>query len=266
MIMRKIILFVALVLLASNAIAQKKTYLVFELIKVTPDKESDFTKVESFWEKMNEQRIKSGEILGWELWRMRDINLEYQYVMVQVFNDPAKMLHKADDAAFLTLAKKAFPAATDKDLLLSRNALIYNKDLSETFYIEQIDQTKGRFDLSIGAVMGINLMKVNPENYAKYENAESKIFKQEWQSRVNEGRLGAWSLLKVIPAKENGSESEISYVSLDKFKDFNQLYGSSNEFKTIRNQADQIAWQDALNAREIHSYEAVLIKKATSGL
>jgi hypothetical protein len=114
--------------------------------------------------------------------------------------------------------------------------------------------------------MGINLMKVNPENYAKYENAESKIFKQEWQSRVNEGRLGAWSLLKVIPAKENGSESEIAYVSLDKFKDFNQLYGSSNEFKTIRNQADQIAWQDALSTREIHSYEAVLIKKVASGL
>jgi hypothetical protein len=95
---------------------------------------------------------------------------------------------------------------------------------------------------------------------------ESKIFKPEWQNRVDAGRTGSWSLLKVITPNGNASNSGISHVSLDKFKDFNQLYGSPNNYNTIRTEADQNAWQEALTIRGIFSYRAVLIQKTVKGL
>jgi hypothetical protein len=266
--MKKIILFAAVILFGSNVIAQRKTYLLFEFMKVAPQQESVYLETESFWEKIHDQRVKSGEILGWQLWRLQPggENQDYQYVTVQVFDNPIKMFQDGGGESYLTIAKRAFPTVSDADLLLKRTESLKSRDLVETFYLAQIDQTKGQFDVSLGAVMGINFMKVNPNNYVKYENGESKIFKPEWQNRVDEGRTGSWSLLKVITPKGNTLNSEISYVSLDKFKDFNQLYGSPNNYNTIRSQADQNVWQEALSMREINSYRAVLIQKTAKGL
>lgn len=267
-IMKKLILFVAIILFGSNTIAQRKTYLLFEFMKVDLSQESTYLEAESFWEKIHDQRVKSGEILGWQLWRLQQgsENQGYKYVTVQVFNDPVKMFQDGGGESFLTIAKRAFPVMSDADLLLKRAESLKSRDLTETFYLEQIDQTKGQFKESLGTVMGINFMKVHPNNYAKYENAESKIFKPEWQNRVDEGRTGSWSLLKVITPEGNALNSGISHVSLDRFKDFNQLFGSTNNYNTIRNEADQKVWQEALATREINSYMAVLIKKTAKGL
>jgi hypothetical protein len=261
--MKKLILFVAVILFGSHASAQRKTYLSFEFMKVAPQQESAYLETESFWEKIHDQRVKSGAILGWQLWRLQPggMNQDYQYVTVQVFDDPIKMFQDGPGESYLTIAKRAFPTMSDEDLLLKRAESLKSRDLADTFYLEQIDQTKGQFDLSLGAVMGINFMKVKPNDYAKYENGESKIFKPEWQNRVDSGRTGSWSLLKVITPQGNALNSGISHVSLDKFKDFNQLYGSPNNYNTIRSEADQKAWQEALTIREINSYTAVLIKK-----
>jgi hypothetical protein len=266
--MKKLILFAAVILFGSNAIAQRKTYLLFEFMKVTPQQESAYLETESFWEKIHDQRVKSGAILGWQLWRLQPggENQDYQYVTVQVFDDPIKMFQDGPGESYLTIAKRAFPAMSDEDLLLKRTESLKSRDLAGIFYLEQIDHTKGQFDLSLGAVMGINFMKVEPNHYAKYENGESKIFKPEWQNRVDAGRIGSWSLLKVITPQGKALNSGISYVSLDKFKDFNQLYGSPNNYNTIRSESDQKAWQEALTTREISSYTAVLIKKTAKGL
>lgn len=266
--MKKVLLFVTVLICVSNAIAQKKTYLLVQFMKVAPAQESAYLETESFWEKIHDQRIKSGAILGWQLWRLQSggENQNNQYVTIQVFDDKIKMFQDGPGESFLTIAKRAFPTMSEADLLIKRTQSLQSRDLTETFFLEQIDQTKGQFDVSLGAVMGINFMKVSPNNYAKYENAESKIFKPEWQNRVDTGRTGSWSLLKTITPKGNALNSGISHVSLDKFKDFNQLYGTPDNFNTLRSQAEQQAWQEALTTREINSYQAVLIKKAVSGL
>ncbi|MBA4283751.1 MAG: hypothetical protein C0432_05610 [Candidatus Puniceispirillum sp.] len=266
--MKKIILLVAVILFGNNAIAQKKSYLLFEFMKVAPQQESAYLETESFWEKIHDQRVESGEILGWELWRLEPggENRDYQYVTVQFFDDPTKMFQDGGGESFLTIAQKAFPTISAVDLLAKRIESLKSRDLVETFYLEQIDQTKGQFGVSLGAVMGINFMKVGLNNSAKYEKTESKIFKPEWQNRVDAGRTGSWSLLKVITPKGNVLNNGISHVSLDKFKDFNQLYGSLNNYNTIRTEADQNAWQEALSMREMNSYRAVLIQKTAKGL
>jgi hypothetical protein len=266
--MKKIILFVAVMMCINNAIAQRKIYSLFEFMKVTPAQESAYLETESFWQKIHNERIKTGEILAWQLWRLQPggENQDYQYVAVQVFDDEAKFFKKGTDDLYLNVAKKAFPKMSDADLLSKRTESLKSRDLAETILSEQIDQTKGKFKVSAGAVMGINLMKVNPDNITKYQNAESKIFKPEWQNRVDGGRAGSWSLLKVMRLDGNPLHNGVSYVSLDKFKDFNQLYGSPNKYNTLRAEPDNQAWKEALATREMNSYTAVLIKKTPTDL
>lgn len=259
--MKKIMLFVAVILFGSNAISQTKTYLLFEFMKVAPGQESAYLKTESFWEKIHNQRVENGEITGWQLWRMEsdNVNSDYQYVTVHVFKDSIKMFQNGG-GSFLKNAKKAFPDMSDADLESKRTESLKSRDVVETFFLKQIDQTQGKFQMSLGAVMFINFMKVSPDNNVKYREAESKIFKREWQSRVDAGTTGNWSLLKVITSNENALNHEASYVSLDKFKDLNQLLGNTN-YNTIKTAEDEKAWMEAFKTREINSYRVVLIKK-----
>lgn len=265
--MRKLVLSVAVILFGINVIAQEKTYLLFEFMKVAPAQESAYLETESFWENIHDQRVKSGVIMGWQLWRLQPggENQDYQYVTVQVFDNATKMLQGGGGEDFLTIAKRAFPSMSDQDLLKKADESLKSRELVETFYLEQIDQTKGQFDMALGAVSSINLMKVAPDNYAKYENAESKIFKTEWQNRVDTGRLGSWNLLKVITPTGNALNGGISHVSLDRFKDYYQMVGSGTKLNSIRTEDQYMAFQKALTRREISSYFGVLIKKITNG-
>jgi hypothetical protein len=263
--MKKIIFLIAIILFGNNAISQKKTYLLFEFMKVVPEQESAYLETERFWEKIHGQRVINGEIEGWYLLRMEagGENPDYQYVTVQVFQDLEKMLQNGGGESFLKIAKKAFPDMSDADLLYKRTESLKSRDLAETFYLEQIDRTKGKFEMSSGAVVGINFMKVSPANYADYENTESKIFKPEWQSRVDARAIGSWSLLKVINSKENTLSKEISYVSLDKFRNYSQLLFIPNNMNISH--IDPAVWQEALAKREISTGRAVLIKKTGNG-
>jgi hypothetical protein len=204
--------------------------------------------------------------VGWQLWRMElhGVNQNYQYVTVQFFNDSIKMF-EGNGQSFSVIAKKAFPAMSDEALAAKRTESLKSRKAAETFYVKQIDQIIGKSDLSLGAVMGINLMIVNPGNYKKYENAESKIFKPAWQNNVDRGRTDSWSLLKVIAAGENSFDNKISYMSLDKFKDYNQLYGRPDN-NSILSDEDEKVWREAFSTREIKSYRAVLIKKTGHGI
>ena len=91
--MKKLFLFIAIILLSSNVIAQDKLYLVFEFMRVDNEQESDYMETESFWEKIHEQRIKNGDIIGWDLWSLRPggEDQHFQYLTVNLYNDPVKM-------------------------------------------------------------------------------------------------------------------------------------------------------------------------------
>ena len=65
--MKKVLLLIAVVLLGSSTIAQEKTYLVFEFMRVDNNQENAYQETESFWEKIHKQRVKNGDIIGWDL-------------------------------------------------------------------------------------------------------------------------------------------------------------------------------------------------------
>ena len=106
--MKKIVMLIAIILLTSSAFAQDKLYYVLEFMKVDDKDEAAYLETESFWEKIHEQRIKKGDLIEWDLWKLKsnDEEQSYQYLTINVYDDPAKMLGEWGDMN--ALAKKSF--------------------------------------------------------------------------------------------------------------------------------------------------------------
>jgi hypothetical protein len=259
--MKKLFMFIAVILFSGNMIAQDKLYLLFEFMKVDNEQETAYGETESFWQKIHDQRVKNGDIIGWDLWSLQPGGEDqgYQYLTVQVFKDPVKMFQGGGD--LMAAAKKAYPAMSEQDLINKLNQSAKSRDLAARFYLEQIDLSKGKFDMPLGTVAQINLMKVGMDNYAKYENAESKTFKLDHQKQVDKGNRASWELLRVM--SPIGSAAYTSHITVDMFKDFNQYFGTPNDTGTVYTAAQQKAFQEGLASRDLKwAYIATLIKKS----
>lgn len=258
--MKKIFLFIAVILFSGNLIAQDKIYLLFEFMKVDNEQETAYAETESFWAKIHDQRVKNGDIIGWDLWSLQPGGEDqgYQYLTVQVFKDPIKMFQGGGD--LMAAAKKAYPAMSDQDLNNKLDQSAKSRDLAARYYLEQIDHTKGQFDMPLGTVALINLMKVGNDNYSKYENAEAKTFKPDHQKQVDKGNRASWELLRVM--SPSGSAAYATHITVDMFKNFNQFFGMPNDTGTTYTAAQEKAFQEGLASRDLKwAYIATLIKK-----
>jgi hypothetical protein len=259
--MKKLFMFIAVILFSGNMIAQDKIYLLFEFMKVDNEQETSYGETESFWQKIHDQRVKNGDITGWDLWSLQPGGEDqgYQYLTVQVFKDPVKMFQGGGD--LMAAAKTAYPAMSEQDLINKLNQSAKSRGLAARFYLEQIDLTKGKFDMPLGTVAQINLMKAGMDNYEKYENAESKTFKLDHQKQVDKGNRASWELLRVM--SPSGSAAYASHFTVDMFKDFNQYFGIPNDTRTVYTAAQQKAFQEGLASRDLKwVYIATLIKKS----
>lgn len=259
--MKKLFLFIAVILFSGNMIAQDKLYLLFEFMKVDNEQETAYGETESFWQKIHDQRVKNGDIIGWDLWSLQPGGEDqgYQYLTVQVFKDPVKMFQGGGD--LMAAAKKAYPAMSEQDLNKKLDQSAKSRDLAARYYLEQIDLTKGEFDMPLGTVAAINLMKVGLDNYTKYENAESKTFKPDHQKQVDKGNRASWELLRVM--SPYGSAAYATHITVDMFKNFNQFFGTPNDTETTYTTAQEKAFQEGLASRDLKwAYIATLIKKS----
>lgn len=259
--MKKIVMVIALIFFSGNGFAQEKMYLLFEFMKVDNAQESAYYETENFWQKIHDQRIKNGDIIGWDLWALQPGGTDqgYQYLTVQVFNDPVKMFQGGGD--LFAAAKKAYPNMSDEDFDKKFIESSKSRDLAARFYLEQIDQTKGQFGMPLGTVAAINFMKVGLNDYSKYENAEAKIFKPYLQKQVDEGNRANWGLLRIMAPY--GSATYASHITVDMFKNFGQYFKVPADGGEIYTPAQQKGFQDALATRDLKwAYIATLIKKS----
>lgn len=92
--MKKILIFIALLMVGNMAIAQEKSYLLFEFMQVDNEQEEAYSATEKFWEKIHQERVKAGDIIGWDLWSLSPGGEQqgFQYLTVAVYNDPVKMM------------------------------------------------------------------------------------------------------------------------------------------------------------------------------
>ncbi len=259
--MKKLMIFIAIVLLSSSSIAQDKLYLLFEFMKVDNEQESAYMETEEFWQKIHEQRIKNGDIIGWDLWSLKPggEDQHFQYLTVNLYNDPVKMFDGSGD--FNAALKAAYPNLSEEELNKKFNETSKSRDLSVRIYLEQIDLTKEEYAMPLGTLAVINLMKVSLGNYDKYEKMESDIFKPMHQNDVDNDRRESWGLLRFM--NPYGSDTYASHITVDMYKDFAQYFapGDSNAPEFTDEQIKTI--NEGIATRDLkYAYMATLIKKA----
>lgn len=258
--MKKLLLFIVIILLSSNVIAQEKLYLIFEFMEVDNEQEADYMETEGFWEKIHEQRVKNGDIIGWDLWVLKPggENQGFQYLTVNLFNDPVKMF--AGGGGFEAALKAAYPNMSEEERNKKLDKTSKTRDLAVRIYLEEIDGTKPDFDMPLGTVASIDMMKVALGEFSKYEKAESEVFKPAHQKEVDAGQKGSWGLLRFM--SPIGSDTYASHITVNMFKDYDQFFMTRDNDGPEPTEAQQKAIQDGLAVRDLKFvYLATLIKK-----
>ncbi|HEY9168880.1 MAG TPA: hypothetical protein VIN72_05285 [Lutibacter sp.] len=258
--MKKLLMLIAIILLGNTVVAQDKLYLIFEFMKVDNEQEAAYMETESFWEKIHEQRTKYGDILGWDLWSLQPGGEDqgFQYLTVTLYNDPVKMLSGTGD--FEAALKAAYPKMTKEELNKKFMSTSKSRDLAVRVFLEQIAATKDNFEMPLGTIAGINLMKVSDENYDKYEKFETEIFQPMAQKEVDAGARGNWGLMRyMLPV---GSDVYASHITADMYNDYNQLFkGGATNLPALSNEQIQ-KFKEGVATRDLkYKYMATLIKK-----
>ncbi len=258
--MKNFILFLSIFLISCNSFAQDKLYLLFEFMKVDNEQEREYWETESFWEKIHEQRVKNGDIIGWDLWSLQPGGEDqgFQYLTVNLYNDPVKMFEGSGD--FMKAVKAAYPDMSEEDLKEKFNSTVKSRDLAVRIYLEEIATTNGDFEMVVGTVANIDMMKATFGNRNAYEKAEMEVFQPIHQKQVDAGSKGSWGLLRFMSPV--GSETYASHITVNMFKDYDHVFNGSSNTAWAELTAEQVqAVNDGIATRDMKFvYMAKLVK------
>lgn len=211
---------------SDQAIQSPKLYLQFDFMKVKAENLLDYLEVEEFWSAIHEQRAKRGEILGWDQWSITPGGQAQgsQFVTVMLFTSLENMLKGIDLNQIRSDAKKAFPKKTTAEIEAMIQKTGRSREINNQVLMERIDNTKDNFDMPVGTVCTMAIMKQLKDGY---EKAESEIFKPLHQAAVDAGKKGNWAMARVI--FPSGSEQYASHAVFNMFKDAAQFARSMEE-------------------------------------
>lgn len=261
--MKKISILIALILMGNFAIAQENLYLTFEFMEVDNEQESDYAATEAFWQKIQEQRVKSGDIMGWDLWALSPGGEQqgFQYLTVSLYNDPVKMMDGSSWVNLMDRAKKAYPDMSETDLMDKLNQSSKTRDLAARIYAEQVASTEGFSpdEMVLGTIAEVSMMKVELMDYAKYEKAEMEIFQPLHQKSVDAGEKLNWGLIRFL--NPIGSDTYASHMTVSMFKNYNQALNQNINYSVGATPANTKAMQEGVAARDMkYVYIANLIR------
>ena len=256
--MKRFLILFSVLLFCNQNQAQNETYLTFEFMQVDNSQESFYNETEAFYEKVHEQRVASGDILGWDLWHLQPGGEDqgYQYLTVTVFESMSKMLHAGD--GFLESAKMAYPDLSDEELDNRLNMAGGSRNLAVRLYLKVIDRTEDDFEMKPGMVATIDLMKAMDGNNQAYVDAESKTFKPWHQKMIDAGVKGEWQLIEVLIPQ--GTDAYASHITVNMFSGYDQ-YLNTEDFDGGMIPDLQKKMNDRIETREMKwSYLATLMK------
>ena len=127
-------------LFTTVAIAQEEEplFLLFEFMHVDEGQGTAYLETEAFWEKVHVQRVKNGDCIGWDLWRLEPSGQKQgsQYMTVSLYNDPVKMMDGGASASGIKskiLMNKEDLESLKKHGIYSNTVLIWSKYLFKVF-------------------------------------------------------------------------------------------------------------------------------------
>ncbi len=259
--MKKFVFMIAMVLgtFAISAQDEGPLYLVFEFMHVDNEQESAYAETEAFWEKVHVQRVKNGDCIGWDLWRLSPGGEKQgsQYLTVSVYNDPVKMMEGGD---FAKAWSAAYPELSDEEIAQKFEMTAKSRDLDYRVYLHQIDATEDDFDMPIGTLAVMNFMKVKDGNYDAYEKTESEVFKPMHQKDIEAGGRASWGLLRNMMGYP--SEAYTSHIAVDMYTSYEQFFnGGTDDGPELSEEAIK-AINDGLATRDLKSMTfATLLRK-----
>ena len=243
----------------SSMMAQDKYYLLFEFMKVDNEQAAAYMETEDFWEKIHAQRVKNGDIIGWDLWALQPGGESQgsQYMTVHVYDDPVKMMSGAGD--FDAAVKAAYPDMSSGQVDEHIQQDVKNRDLAYRLYLESVASTEDQFDMPLGTVIALNFMRATDMDFASYEKAETEVFLPWHQKEVDRGARSRWELLRIMVPY--GSDTYATHITADMYKDYAHMLspGSDGDAPTAEQQKKM---QEGIKTRDMKfSYVARLIKK-----
>lgn len=257
--MKKLLTLIVLILVGNLTTAQEDLYLIFEFMKVDESQQEAYGETEGFWEKIHEQRVKSGDIIGWDLWVLGPggESQGFQYLTVTLFSDPVKMFDGGDFGAALNAA---YPNMPEDELNKNFNMTSEARDLAVRIFSKEISSTTPQFDMPLGCIAQIDLMKVSMDNYGTYEEAEEKVFKPLHQKAVDSGGKESWGLIRFM--SPIGSDTYASHMTVSMYKEYAQLLGASINYEQGSTPAQTKMMMDGIASRDMkYVYTARLIRK-----
>lgn len=260
--MRKVQLFIAILLLSSLGFAQEENalYLEFAFMQVDDEMNSAYQETEAFWEKIHEQRVKNGDIIGWDLWSMHPIGTKQgaRYLTVTLFNDPVKMMGGGD---FMKAVKGAYPDMTDEEIDAKMAHTSKSRDLTHQVFFQQVNTVNDSYEMPLGTIAVMNFMKAKPGKAWDYEKMEDEIYKPMHQKRADAGGLEMWGILRNM--QWYATDIYATHVAVDMYSSWDQFYnGADGSDGTPLTDEQQQAIDEGLATRDLRSMRiGILVKK-----
>jgi hypothetical protein len=245
------------------SLAQDQTYLLFEFMRVDNEQEASYAETEDFWEKIHQQRVENGDMLGWDLWSLQPggEDQNFQYLTVHVYDDPAKMMD-GNWGALMDRAKQAYPEMTEDALMKKMNSASQTRDIAVRIYLQLTEQTEDDFEMPLGTVARINFIKTVAGQNAAYQKFERETWKPMAQKMISNGNLSSWGLARVIIP--GGSDVYASHLTFDMFKDYAQVFKENTLFSELSEEQQKV-FQEGMAMRDLKwSSMGTLIKKIRS--
>ena len=223
--MKKTILFLFLSLFTLQLIAQNKEYveLFFGTVK-NAKVDSHIANEKATFAKIHEDRIKRGEIIGWDMWELvspGDTKGETTFMYATVysdiekaglwnknFNDYVKRAAGANEAEFTKTINAVLADYTTMNDIVT---VVKASEVYNPHYDANKLNDKVKYQV-------MNAMLVDGYRAGDYEKMESETFKSY---RKENDKLKGWDLIKVLNVY---GDKKINYYTVDFYSSLKDIY------------------------------------------
>lgn len=212
----KLFAILLLAVLPVSLIAQNST-IVLNYMKVSPGMEDDYRKIEMEWKKLNEKKIESGLMTGWQLWQNVYATGDdpYEYITIDWYKDWGHSL-AGDPENFwddYVLALFTEEEATSIWEMTLKSRTMVNK---EVMHLAVTADNNGT-----APVILVNRMKVIPGMEGEYMNFEREFSKPLQEANIKEGQMSWWGVWQAWPYELG----QIRYITVDGYESIEQMTG-----------------------------------------
>ncbi len=220
---------------------EQAVYAVVDFMKVKPENVSKYIELEkTVWKPVHQERIKQGEIVGWQLYSIRYTGTEdeYNYVTVTIFNDPSKLAN-----TFNIDVQKVLPG---KDLDKLYQETLESRELVKTRLFVRQSSIQESIPFNY---IEVDFMHVRQGGDDEYVDVEENIWKPVHEELINSRTRAGWSLWHIV--FPGGYGMDYQYVTVNEFSSFSQI--GSGDYNAAFNKVHEGKNIDELMQRTLDS-------------